>query len=846
MRKSVGKALVLMLLVGVGLVVPSGSASAAYAYATPTGLKSTAQTSSTLSLDWNDVPRATKYRIQLSKSSSMSAATYFRFDESEGTIAGLSPSTKYYFRVVVIDPVSAAKLSEYTLTPYPSASTTTLSTSRFTIPASLRSTSQTSSTLGLAWDAVEDAPGYRIQLSTSSAMSNPTYHRFTTNKATITGLKPSTKYYFRVRVIEPVAGTNLGDYTAKPYPSASTTLFDFATPGDLTSDAQTTTSLSLTWDAVEDAPGYRIQLSTSSAMSSPVYYRFTTNKATLTGLKPSTKYYFRVRVIEPVAGTNLSEYTAKPYPSASTGTTVTPPPSGFAIPTNLRSTSQTSSTLGLDWDAVEGAPGYRIQLSTSSAMSSPTYYRFTTNNATLTGLKATTKYYFRVRVIEPVAGTNLGEYTAKPYPSASTTSSGFATPTNLTSDAQGATSLSLKWDAVEGAPGYRIQLSTSSAMSSPTYYRFTTNKATLTGLKATTKYYFRVRVIEPVAGTNLGEYTAKPYPSASTTSTPTTPPTETGPHDVTVGSFNISGADNDKLASGERKLWRDRRAAVVDDIISEDVEVLGVQEANQSNIYSANMIDGDNQFLDLRDGLQAAGKDFELTNDKYYNCERHTSSNNCTYVDQGASHGTRILYDADELTLRDEGSFQYANQSAGTAERFLAWAVLEDKGTGEAFFFTNTHLDPYSTTVSGRQWQELITKTKQLNTGNLPVISVGDFNSSKFNQPAGNMLVAMKAAGVSDVLNQEYQVNPARNPRAKKIVNGFYNSFNGYVRDLNAGAKCYCTAQNKTGNGIDYIFATNSLPVKEFKVVLDVNSKFQLVGTIPSDHHMVKAIITLP
>jgi len=103
----------------------------------PTGLAVTGQTASALTLDWSDVSGADLYRVQLSTAPSMSGATYHRFAESTGTLSGLKAGTTYYFRVAVIDPVSGAKLSDYTQNPYPSAQTTGSSAKNsITVPTS--------------------------------------------------------------------------------------------------------------------------------------------------------------------------------------------------------------------------------------------------------------------------------------------------------------------------------------------------------------------------------------------------------------------------------------------------------------------------------------------------------------------------------------------------------------------------------------------------------------------------------------------------------------------------------------------------------------------------------------
>ena len=118
---------------------------------------------------------------------------------------------------------------------------------------------------------------------------------------------------------------------------------------------------------------------------------------------PGTKAYawlsasggLRDRVADLLAGGNSSG-------GGSTGT---------AVPTGLHSTAQTTSSLTFGWNTVDGAPRYRIQLSTSSSMSGATYYRFIGTSGTISGLKANTKYYAKIRTIED-DGTNLSPYSS--------------------------------------------------------------------------------------------------------------------------------------------------------------------------------------------------------------------------------------------------------------------------------------------------------------------------------------------------------------------------------------------------------------------------------------------------
>jgi len=310
--------------------------------------------------------------------------------------------------------------------------------------------------------------------------------------------------------------------------------------------------------------------------------------------------------------------------------------------------------------------------------------------------------------------------------------------------------------------------------------------------------------------------------------------------ELRVASFNIQSVSLDKT-SGNQRPWRQRRAGVIADILGERPDVVGVQEANPSRTFASRLVDGVTQYFDLRNGLNKRGGNYQLTNGYSYNCVRPTTTYKCRYQYRGASHGDRILYNRDTLTLRSQGATKYRVQGAGADPRYIVWAVFRVRSTGRDFLFVNTHLRGGSTVRT--QWTQLINRVNQLGRGR-PVVVVGDFNTQKFGKPADVMLPAMRRAGYGDVLNQQYQVNPVTHPRAQHTVNGWVNSLNHLNRNMRDWS--YDERKDKTGNNIDWIFASNSLPVLEYKTVVDYDSSLRVVGTFPSDHNMIRATLALP
>lgn len=311
---------------------------------------------------------------------------------------------------------------------------------------------------------------------------------------------------------------------------------------------------------------------------------------------------------------------------------------------------------------------------------------------------------------------------------------------------------------------------------------------------------------------------AKPgYATASTTSSPVT---AVGPDvDLHVGTFNLSGMNTDSSASGDHEVWAKRMPVAVSQVLAERLDVLGVQEAYWGTSYP--------QYTQLRDALNDAGGTYQLVD-----------------ADKSSSAGDRILYNPTTLELGDHGVYQYSAQTSGRQTRYLVWAVFLHKDSGKRFFFADTHLDPYTKSVKLDEWRELIREIPKLNADDLPVVSVGDFNTSKWWDEAKEFLPAMKAAGFGDVMNQQFQTNPPVGVRAQSVENGWINSFNGYRRDVTKYS--YPTNHAKVGNGVDWIFAENSLAVKKWKVVINFDpNTLKIEGVIPSDHCMLSATLVL-
>lgn len=348
----------------------------------------------------------------------------------------------------------------------------------------------------------------------------------------------------------------------------------------------------------------------------------------------------------------------------------------------------------------------------------------------------------------------------------------------------------------------------------------------------------KLRVFGPMVGVVCAALVAGAVPGnvGGASAAPTT--------EVRVGSFNITGVSWDGNAGGDQRTWRERRPKVVSQILKQRLDVVGVQEANNSTSHKARLTYGETQYTDLRNHLNRSGGNYAVTNTNNYNCVSPRSTYKCVYKDQDSAGDNRIYYHKDRVTLVREGAITYADKASGKPDRYLGWAVFKMKATGKQFFFANTHLDPYSITARKKQWDQMIATINKLK-GSLPVVSVGDFNTSKYSDYAGTYISRMKSNGYGDVLNQEAGRNTLRAPRAENTYRAWVNSFNKFRRDIRPYA--YEDARHKIGNGIDWIFASNNVRVKGWEVVIDVSPKtLRLRGVIPSDHNLVRATLVFP
>jgi endonuclease/exonuclease/phosphatase family metal-dependent hydrolase len=305
-----------------------------------------------------------------------------------------------------------------------------------------------------------------------------------------------------------------------------------------------------------------------------------------------------------------------------------------------------------------------------------------------------------------------------------------------------------------------------------------------------------------------------------------------------VASYNIRNANSYEGLKNEKR-WEDRRGAVVDTILGQDLDVLAIQEATQGLLHDDESEPKSiNQYDDL---LARLGGTWAITNATRYNCVKDTSPNHCTYADKGASEGQRILYDAARVEVVAQGS-KLLPVPKGKGDNYMTWAELRQLSTGKRFVFSNLHTvgTDKDYKIKNKQAAVALAELKAHNPDGLPMIAVGDWNSTRFEKPSNGPYEVYVKAGFVDPLGGVYKTHKPKHATVEHKVHTWLNSSNGGWARKAPGHKSW-----GLGSYIDYILTTR-MRVSEWETVARLDKKGNIVGTIPSDHQMIRATVWLP
>lgn len=239
----------------------------------PTGVTAVGSSSNSITISWNAVTDANYYKVWRSDNASgpyVEIQSYL--SNTSYTNYNLAAATTFYYKVSASDGAQSSAVSATTF---------------LVAPSGVQATSETSSSVTITWNDLSGATSYRIHRSENSFDPNPKIFISPTTSFTDTGLPSNVQCRYAVSGYNSVTE---GDKSS--YVSVTTLL---KAPTGVTATANSSSMITISWNAVTDASFYTIWRSDN--MSGPYVeiqnYLSNTSYSNY-GLSPSTTYYYKV------------------------------------------------------------------------------------------------------------------------------------------------------------------------------------------------------------------------------------------------------------------------------------------------------------------------------------------------------------------------------------------------------------------------------------------------------------------------------------------------------------------------------------------------------------------------
>lgn len=492
----------------------------------------------TPTLTWNAADGANGYHVQICRDNSfITLASNDYTSQTSHTLANaLDYSTLYYWRIRAANNIGATNSAVRSFTtpaPPPPPAPQLLQPADGTTVDSLSPV--------FDWADVPWANGYRIQLSAAHDFS------YYVANATVAGgstyslpswirLAHTTTYYWRVQSYN---NASSGDWsmpatfrTADPPPPPPVPVLD--SPGSAAAVAPTIDTLKpvYTWKPSAGATSYRIQVSRNSTFSWLAVNSMTSETSyslPWSTLNKGTQYWWRVQATNAQGTSGWSEVFSFVTPSA-------PGIPTLLVPSDRSTVNELRPTL--QWSVVEGATNYHLAVANNpwfgpkvvdtdvvgtsftlafDLVAGGTYYWRVnaSNGAGAGGTSATWRFI--------VAGSPGPEATPTPTPlPTATPGAALSAPVLRSPGAAGSTPIigtlkpEYRWNPVDGATSYRIQLSRNASFTSlvtNTTTAGTSYSVPWSNLSTGTQYWWRVMAMNSAGASDWSQVFSFATPS---------------------------------------------------------------------------------------------------------------------------------------------------------------------------------------------------------------------------------------------------------------------------------------------------------------------------------------------
>ncbi|HBQ59001.1 MAG TPA: hypothetical protein DD671_05090, partial [Balneolaceae bacterium] len=312
-----------------------------------------ADTDTTLSLEWAEVTEADEYQVQVSKDQNFS--TLWLNQITTQTLQELSTldfSTTYYWRVRSLNAGGESNWSStYSFTTYDGL------TEAIDLVEPADGVEDISiDDITFSWNAATLADGYQWQVSSQSDFSS--FVRDSSgisSTSVITSLDYGTQYYWRVRGVNAQGNgswSTTHTFSTQIAPPDTPVPFD---PGD--GAGQQDTVLTLKWLETARADSFKLQVSEVNDFSTVLIAETVNDTSnTIHGLEYTSQYYWRVKAFNTTGESNWS--------TEFSFTTREPDATIPSLNSPANNASDLDTALTLTWSDAENADSYQVQVST--------------------------------------------------------------------------------------------------------------------------------------------------------------------------------------------------------------------------------------------------------------------------------------------------------------------------------------------------------------------------------------------------------------------------------------------------------------------------------------------------
>ncbi len=403
-------------------------------------------TSTSADLSWTPVGLSGVQSYEVTYYAPGISRTIYARLATSATITGLTPSTQYSAKVVANYASGSVYSYVYFTTEargVPSNPGTPVTPAVPTPPADLQVSLGPNNIAELSWnDTSSNATGFKIMRSAALngifMMIGSTAKGVTTFRSA--GLTLSTTYYYKV-----CAYNAYGDSAYTDVVSISTPIAPPLAPSRLSATAISSSQINLSWyDGSSNEDGFRIEraLSANGPFAEIALAPANATSYADSGLAPSTAYYYKVYAYNEGGSTGC----------ANTASAVTQA-KALDPPTGLQAAAISSSQVQLNWHAVDGALGYRVQYVSNAGGSYTTPVALGANVTTysFSRLTPSTTYLFRVCAYNSAGNSEYSDAVA------ATTQAVPPIAPRLSATAVSDQQINLSWNVVSGATSYVLE-----------------------------------------------------------------------------------------------------------------------------------------------------------------------------------------------------------------------------------------------------------------------------------------------------------------------------------------------------------------------------------------------------